>query len=260
MIRIFIGADGGNCDLESQMVLDYTIRKYASEPVDITWMQQANKGPFSGWNMKSARTPFTHYRWAPPAVCNYEGRAIYMDVDFIVRADIAELWHQPIPNVMLLKDCTGKLSTSCILFDCAKSKGHVPDLDRMRRMPDANGDVTKYFREHKELVSMFSGAWNCIDGGGFKDVNDPAIKAIHYSRIETQPQLRYALPRLKKEGKAHWYTGEVRTHWRQDLLDLFDAEYRAAMAAGCSIEDYRVVNGVVAQRKNFAYKHHMGAA
>lgn len=263
MIRIFVGADGGNCDLESQAVYEYTLRKYASEDVQLTWMQQSKKGPWSGWaGASSARTPFTHFRWSLPAVCNFEGKAIYTDSDWIWRADVAQLWHQPIPHgkVMLLKEATGKLNTSCLLIDCAAAKDFFPTLDQLRAMPDPNGTITNLFRGRKDVLAPFAGAWNCIDGNGFDDLTDPALKAIHYSRIETQPQLRHAIPRLQAEGSSHWYTGEVRTHWRQDLLDLFDAELQAATAAGYGIERYRVKQAVKAKRKDFKYKQHKGAA
>jgi hypothetical protein len=262
VIRLFVGADGGNCDLESQAVLEYTVRKYASEPVEITWMQQSKKGPWSGWaGAASARTPFTNFRWSPPAVCNFEGRAIYVDSDWIFRADIAELWHQPIPGdvVMLLKEATGKLNTSCMLIDCAKAKPFFPELDVLRSMASPNEHMTHFFRGRKDLLAPFAGAWNCIDGGGFDDLNDPRLKAIHYSRIETQPQLRHAIPRLQAEGLEHWYKGEPQRHWREDLLDLFDAELQNATIAGYGIERYRVGKPVKAERKDFRYKQHKGA-
>lgn len=264
-IRVFVGADGSNCDLESQVVLEYSLRKFASEPVDITWMQQAKAGPWSGWQAKSGRTPFTHFRWSIPSVCNYEGRAIYCDSDFLFLADIAELWHQPIPHVALVRNATGKLSTSCILFDCAKAKGHVPTLEALRKMPDAHSTVLNYFRTHSDLLDPFEGNWDCADFE--KDakrtarLDDPRIKAIHYTRMEQQLHLKHAIPRLKAEGRTHWYTAggaPVFDHPRQDLQALFDAIYAAAIASGFSIEDYRVVDGVPSQRKGFRYSHHIG--
>lgn len=258
MIRLFVGVDGTNCDLESQAVLEYTVRKYASEPVEITWMQQAAAGPWSGWQTGSARTPFSHFRWSLPAVCGFEARAIYTDSDFIFRADIAELWHQDIPGALLVRHPGGKVRTCCILFDCARAKGHIPDLDTLRAMPDANGAMHQYIRGHRDLLAGFAGDWNCIDLKGYADLNNPLIKAIHYSRIECQPSLRHALPRLKAEGRPHWYTGEVLTHWRPELVALFDAELAAAADAGYPIERYRVSPYHGASRRAFVYRQHRG--
>lgn len=261
-IRLFVGADGTNCDLESQCVLEYSVRKHASEDVAITWMQQAASGPWSGWACGSGRTPFSHFRWSLPAVCGYQGRAIYTDSDFWFMADIAELWRQEIPGVLLSKQPKGKLGkTCCLLFDCAKAKGHVPDLKTLRAMRDPQGTLSRYFKEHPSLSSGFAGNWNCIDGEGLP-LDDPRIKAIHYSRMEMQPHLlKYAIPRLRAEGKRHWYEpAPIFHHERPDLQALFDQLYAEALEAGYTLEQYRVGAFAGAQRKGFAYKHHKGAA
>jgi hypothetical protein len=258
-IRLFVGADATNADLESQAVLEWSVRKHASQPVEITWMRQSAKGPWGRWRTDSGRTPFSHFRWGIPGACQFDGRAIYCDSDFIFMADIAELWAQDIPNVIAMKRTDGKLKTCCMMFDCAKAKGHVPDLDTLKTWPNVNDSMLVYFREHRELLSAFEGNWNCVDVESYDDVFNPAIKAIHYSRIETQPQLRHALPRLKAEGRSHWYTGEVRTHWRQDLLDLFDALLLEATANGYGIDRYRITPFEGATRRNFAYSSHRGA-
>lgn len=256
VIKWFIGTSANGEDIEAELTLEYSARKLCSMPIDIVWMRQAAKGPFSGWNMKSARTPFSSYRWAPPALCNYEGRSIYTDVDFLMRADLAELWNQPIPNVLLAK--VGKKGfgkSCCMLFDNAKAKGHIPDLATLKKMPDAQGEMSNYFKAHPELSSAFAGDWNAIDLKGYEDINDPRIKAIHFSRMELQMHLAYAVPRLKKEGKTHWYTGPTGPHDRKDLIALFDELYHEALAAGYTIDQYRVDNFGGATRRNFTYTH-----
>ncbi len=104
-VRLFVGASV-NDDVESQIVLEFSARKHCSIPLEITWMQQAAKGPYAGWKCGSGRTPFTHFRHSVPAMCNYEGRGIYMDSDFLVLQDLAELWRQQIPGVFLSKFLT----------------------------------------------------------------------------------------------------------------------------------------------------------
>lgn len=255
-IRLFVGTDGTNCDLESQMVLEYSVRKHVSQPVEILWMQQAATGPYAGWQCGSGRTPFTHFRWSIPAMCGYEGRGIYTDSDFIFMADIAELWTQPIPGVLLAKvGKKGLHKTCCMVFDCAKAKGHVPDLDTLRKMPDPQGTMFKYFAERPELFSGFAGDWNAIDLKGYETAQDPRIKAIHYSRMEMQPQLKYAVPRLQREGKSHWYTGPIGPHERPELIALFDTLYHEALSAGYTLDHYRVQPFAGATRKNFTYTH-----
>lgn len=253
MIRIFAGADCNNCDLESQAVLEYTVRQYASEPVEITWMQIAKTGPWSGWQTASAITPFTHFRWSIPSVCNYEGRAIYCDSDFIFRADVAELWHQPMSGMILGKNPGEKFKPCLMLFDCAKAKGHIPPVEHLRRLPDANGSMLQYVRSHLELLGKFEGDWNCIDLKGYSDLHDPRIKAIHYSRIETQLHLKHAIARLQAEGQRHWYTGNVGPHWRPELNELFDRLLVEASEAGYPVERYRITPMGAYAKRNFVY-------
>jgi hypothetical protein len=254
-IRLFIGCDGSNCDLESQMVAEYTARKYCSLPLEITWMQQAAKGPYSGWKCGSGRTPFTHFRWSLPAMCGYEGKAIYTDVDWIFRADLAELWQQPVPGVFLSRvGKKGLGKTCCMLFDCAHAQGHVPTLDKLKTMQDPQGTLMAYFRGRPDLFSGFDGDWNAIDIKGYEDINDPRIKAIHYSRIEMQPSFPYAQKRLSKEGKSHWYTGPTGPHERPELIALFGQMYREALAAGYTVEQY-TVGAFASERRNFTYTH-----
>ncbi len=256
MIRLFMGCDGANCDLESQMVAEYTARKYCSEPLDITWMHQAATGPYSGWRCGSGRTPFSHFRWSLPAMCGFEGRAIYTDVDFIFRADLAELWRQDIPGVLLSKvGKKGLGKTCCLLFDCAAARGHLPTLDVLRTIKDPQDHFLNYFRSRPYLFSGFAGDWNAIDVKGYEDIQDPRIKAIHYSRIETQPSLPYAQARLKKARQSHWYTGPTGPHPRRDLIALFQQTYREALAAGYTVEQYAVPDPFTAERRNFTYTH-----
>jgi hypothetical protein len=251
-IRLFVGVDGTNCDLESQAVAEYSARKHCSLPLSITWMQQAKKGPWSGWNCSTGRTPFTHFRWSIPAVCNYEGKAIYTDSDFIFLADLADLWRQPVPNVGLVRNATGKLSTSCILFDCAKAKKHVPSLDELRAMPDAHSVVLNYFRANPHLLAAFEGNWDCPDLKGYT-LGDPDVKAVHYTRISSQLQLKHAIPRLRAEGRSHWYDGEIHEHPSRELQALFDQLLTEAAVAGYGIDRYLVKPFDGSERKNFVY-------
>ncbi len=188
-------------------------------------------------------------------MCGYEGKAIYCDTDFIFKDDLAKLWNQPVPGVFLAKvGKKGLHKTCCMLFDCAHAKGHVPSLDVLKGMPDPQGAMMKYFKEHPELSSPYEGDWNAIDIRGYDDINDPRIKAAHYSRIEMQPSFPYAQARLKREGKAHWYSGPTGPHERSELIALFDQMYQEALAAGYTLEQYKV-GAFVSERRNFTYTH-----
>lgn len=245
MIRIFVGCASGD-DLESQAVLEYGLRKHASQPLTIRWMQLSRdpQNPFysdgaKGWRTEIWSTPFSGFRWAVPALCGFQGRAIYMDSDVIARADIAELWNQPMPpGVCALAKCGKDTWRFCVtLFDCAAARPHMLDLPGLQSDPNAHRAMIAKFKRAR-FVQPFRGNWNCIDGEDYASLDDPSIKAIHYSQENTQPHLVHALPRLARDSRPHWFDGAVRPHWRHDLINLFEAELAAAKAAGFAPENY----------------------
>ncbi|WP_296470802.1 hypothetical protein [Pigmentiphaga sp.] len=81
-IKLFIGCDPNDCDLEQMMVLEYSARKHSSLPIDIEWMR-LSRAPSSfwfsdpaqgqGWRTEAWATPFSGFRWGVPAFCGYEG-------------------------------------------------------------------------------------------------------------------------------------------------------------------------------------------
>lgn len=259
-IRLFIGTSPNGEDYEAEAVAAYTAQKFSSLPIEITWMRAAKRGPYSGWKgMSNGRTPFSSFRWSPPAVCNFEGRALYTDVDFVFHADLAELWREEIQGVIVTKrpKPAGKLKTCCTLFDCAKAKKHIGTIDQLRKMDDPQGYYSNYFKDRPALVTNFqSGDWNAIDAF---DLSNDRIKATHYSRMEHQVHLRHAIARLKAQGKAHWYQGEVFEHPNQALQAHFDQMLVEAKAAGITYESFEYGSGVEISRRNFTYANHKGA-
>jgi len=246
VIRVFIGCPANGEDLESQAVLEYTLRKNASRELVITWMK-LSRDPRSfwfsdahagaGWLTRGWATPFSAFRWGVPAACNFQGKAIYLDVDMIVMGDIAEFWDTPILGGAF---CMAKNSQTfcCTLFDCARAKHVLPPIERLRR------EFGLYARQRRTFVpgqvQPFPDGqnWNCLDGEDYQSVYDPRIKILHCTSIPTQPQLRYALPRLKRKGQRHWSNQEPRPHWRKDVEDLFDEKLVEAYAAGYTLDRY----------------------
>jgi hypothetical protein len=258
-IKLFIGTSPNGEDYEAEAVALYTAQKFSSRPVEVTFMRQAKAGPYAGWqSCRSGVTPFSSFRWSPPAMCGFEGRAIYTDVDFIFHADLAELWREPIPGVIVTKQSKpgGKLKTCCTLFDCAKAKGHIADLPGLKQMADPQGFYGNYFKDRPPLVSNYaSGNWNAHDTF---DLANPSIKATHYTRIEHQLHLRHAIARLKSQGRSHWYQGEVFKHPVAGLQEYFDQVLTEAQAAGLTYESFGYGSGVEISRRAFTYKHHKG--
>lgn len=248
MIRIFIGC-AVNDDLESQAVVEWSLRKHTSRPLFITWMQLSRDpaSPFysdgpRGWQTQSWTTPFSGLRWLCPELCGFAGRAIYMDSDIIVFGDIGELWDTPIaPGKVVVAKGKQHGQRLCVsLWDCAAAREYLPTGAKLRDDPRMHRILMSRFAAQQEIVQEFEGGgdWNVLDLEPF-DLASPRMKALHYTGIPTQPQLRHALPRLKREGGRHWFGGVARQHPRPEVERLFDKLLAEATAHGFGIERYR---------------------
>ena len=235
-IRVFVGCAPGGEDAESCAVLEYSLRAHASRPVEIHWMR-IDADPtaiWGGWNTSGWATPFSGLRWSIPAACGFQGRAIYMDSDMIVRADMAELWDQPIQagKLALVRPGDGKLRTCVMLMDCAAFRCWPFPLQALKAASNPQGTVSRWLKANRALIGAFDGLWNCIDLKGADGVDDPALKIIHYSQMAHQPHLKHARRRLAAQGRSHWYDGDTAPHWRPELEALFDHLLTQAEAAG----------------------------
>lgn len=246
-IRIFVGCDPNDCDLEQMMVLEYSARKHASRPVEITWMR-LSRDPASPWYCDPARrrgwrtekwsTPFSAFRWAVPAAAGFQGRALYMDADMLVLCDLADIWDLPMPgDAIVAGRRDGDGWRSCVaLWDCERARDHLPTLEALRAMQHANREMKRYFAERPQLIRHLDARYNSIDGDGLARED---IRILHYSDMGTQFSHRYTLPRLQAEGRRHWFDGDVVPHARGDLTELFDQYHREAIDAGYALDAYR---------------------
>ncbi|OZI34455.1 glycosyl transferase [Bordetella genomosp. 10] len=246
-IRIFVGCDPNDCDLEQMMVLDHSARKHSSLPIEITWMR-LSRDPASpwycdparqlGWRTETWSTPFSALRWAIPAACGFQGRALYLDADMLVRCDLADIWNMPMAaGTLVAARRVGERWLSCVsLWDCARARGHLPTLEALRADPAAHKKMKRLFARRPDLIHPLDARYNCVDGDGLP-LDD--IRILHYSDMGTQFSHRYAVPRLRAEGRTHWFDGEVLPHPRQDLAELFDRYYQEALQAGRRLDDYR---------------------
>jgi len=232
-VRIFVGCDPNHCDAESQAVLEWSIRKHATAPVEITWMMlsQDPASPFYGWDTRTWATTFSGFRWAVPYLAGYEGLAVYMDSDFIVLSDVVRLVTEEAPWGRYVATGIGGRAwrMCCSVWDCARARDHLPSIGQMRGESAWHGRLNQRFRV-EELVQPFAGDWNNLDGRNGKPLSQ--IDALHYTRMSTQPHLPYAKQRLAAAGRRHWYDGETGPHAREDVQRLFDDLFSEAIDNG----------------------------
>ena len=69
-------------------------------------------------------TEFSLYRYLIPQICNYQGRAIYIDSDTVCLTDISELFETNLgENHFLAKrETTEEWGLSVMLIDCEKCR------------------------------------------------------------------------------------------------------------------------------------------
>lgn len=246
-IKIFVGCDPNNCDLEQMMVLDYSIKKHTSQPVEIVWMQlsrdpnsfwYSNPQMGEGWNTTKWATPFSGFRWAIPEYCGFKGRAIYMDADMVVLDDIAKLWQHSLSIVAIVAaKGDGDLMRLCTcLWDCEKAKPYLPRVNELQADVDSHFKMMVQLKANPALVEQYQDSFNCVDGEGLA-IED--IRILHYSDMGTQFSHKHAIPRIEQEGQKHWFDGKILAHTRSDLAELFDRYYHDAIEAGYQLETYR---------------------
>ena len=248
VIKVFVGCDPNNCDLEQMMVLDYSIHKHASLPVEIVWMQlsrdpssywYSNPEKNEGWNTAKWATPFSGFRWAIPDYCDFTGKAIYMDADVVVLSDLAELWSHPIEGQCIVAAKTNADMTrlcTC-LWDCSSAKNVVLPIDQLKGDMNAHKVMMNMIEKNAQLVEPYQDSYNCVDGEALA-IED--IKILHYSDMGTQFSHKYAIQRVEQEGFSHWFDGDIMPHPRLELAQLFDSYYDEALAAGYQLDNYRI--------------------
>jgi hypothetical protein len=248
-IKVFVGCAPNGEDAESMMVLEYSIKKHCSMPVEIVWMMISDdpNSFWHGWDSSEWGTPFSALRFGIPEYCNFEGQSLYMDSDVMVLADLAELWNLPWTNDTAIVQSRGSWRLCICKFHNERCRNNPawPRVAQFKRHPTLYGLMLALIGKSKHYRQDFDIAWNNFDG----EDNEPLenIKILHYTDMASQPHMKHAIPRLKKQGWAHWYDGEFRPHKRPDVVALFDKLYNEAlfMATRLKITQRPLISNII---------------
>ena len=91
MIPIFIGYD--SAEPVAYHVLSHSIMRRATWPVSITPLKIEHLSDLFGRPAEADQsTQFSYTRYLVPYLMGYQGWAVFMDCDMLVRADISDLW------------------------------------------------------------------------------------------------------------------------------------------------------------------------
>lgn len=175
--RVFIGFD--TKEVIAYHVLCQSILENSTMPVEFSPLVLSNlKGVFDRERNSLQSTEFSFSRFMVPALCDYQGWALFMDCDMLMRADIAELWalRDDRYAVQCVKhDYTPKVETkflgqtqtkyekknwsSVILFNNAKCRALTPDY-----VNSATGLQLHQFKwlEGDENIGEIPAEWNWL--------------------------------------------------------------------------------------------------
>lgn len=168
-LKVFVGFD--QRQLVSFTVLQMSIIKRASRPVAIIPLVLETL-PIT----RRALTPFTFSRFLVPYLCGFEGEAIYIDGDVMLRDDIHKLarLNDGKSSVMVVPH-EGALTferSSVMLFNCAKCSTLTPAFVEEQSSP-------LYDFAWANSVGYLPGQWNHLVG---YDKPNPDARLAHFTQ------------------------------------------------------------------------------
>ena len=193
-VRVYIAAT--EVQMLAVKVLEYSIRKHASMSVEIYPLHLSGiEVPTPKDTQNLPRTPFTYQRFLIPALCEHQGRAIYMDSDMQVFKDIRQLWSLPFEGADLLavraSEASGrKPQFSVMLMDCARLPWNIgniiEDLDAGRLTYEQLMYEMKIVRAINPAIDP---VWNSLEY-----YKEGRTALLHYTDMNTQPWISVRNP------------------------------------------------------------------
>ena len=244
-VKVFIGS--GEVSLIERKTAIYSLRKNTKEDLDIYVFNGTHNAielndaePFLAPMSLRVKyhniTEFSLYRYLIPRLCDYQGKAIYIDSDIICLTDIAELFNTPMNGADFLARRAETAGTehwglSVMLIDCEKCRFDleqiIADLEAgLYSMTDFSWMSPAFLARHSYNIGELSPLWNQFDQW------DEKTKLIHYTNLDTQPwrfpnhpygELWFTY--FKEAMSAGYVTANditlsrIRGYVRRDLLD-----------------------------------------
>lgn len=200
-VKVFIGS--GEASLLERKTLIYSLRKHSRSPLDIyvfngthDSIERNDEPPIpAGMSLRVKYknfTEFSNYRFMIPQICDYTGRAIFLDSDTICLADIAGLFNAPMgEDCAVLAKCeayagTGGWGLSVALFDCSRCRFDLDaifdEIDQgLFSYTDMHQFSPAFLKHHPLKIEAIDPNWNVFDQ------YDAQSKLIHFTNLLRQP-------------------------------------------------------------------------
>ena len=194
-LKVFIGSEPSQEVAAS--VLEHSIISRCSRPVRVTLLPSStSRVPKDARNRP--RTRFSFSRFLIPSMCEFRGRALYLDADMQVFGDIAELWRIPFDGKRVL--CTSQPAPdvskdngafragrqmSVMLLDCARLDWDIDSIiDGLDRGEFSYEELMfdLCIVPPDDIDDRLPPEWNHL--GGY----EPGVtKLLHYTGVQMQP-------------------------------------------------------------------------
>ena len=186
-IRIFCGGDRSQ-QLPFQ-VFAHSVARHTQRRVEVRTIDNA-LSPIPDDPRHQPYTEFSFARFAIPALCDYRGRAVYMDSDMLVSADIGELWDTDMEGAAIAIERGSREQAdrgkhaAVMLLDCGKLDWKVGQIvaglgERYAYKALMQIDPLLLPGQMRELIPR---GWNELD-----HFEPGRTRNIHYTKIRTQP-------------------------------------------------------------------------
>ena len=171
-LDVFIGYD--HRQPVSFAVLVHSIMEKASEPVAIHPLVRPTL-PIT----REGLTPFTFSRFLVPYLMNFRGKALFLDIDMMVKGDVADLFKLDMAHkaVLVSKNRLKFEWASVMLFDCSHYGNRVLE-PKFVDNPETGG-LHKMGYLKPEEVGDLPPEWNHLVG--YDDPN-PDVKLVHFTQ------------------------------------------------------------------------------
>ena len=201
-VRVFIGS--GEASLLERKVAIYALRKHTNRELDIyvfngthNAIELNDRQPFAAPLSLELKyhniTEFSLYRYLIPQLCNYQGKAIYIDSDTVCLTDIGELFNTPLNDCDFLAKqnayqhvAKNLWALSVMLIDCEKSRFNLETIyqeiaQQLYSQQDFACMSPSFLAHHPYKIGKLDPCWNVLD------YVDRHTKLIHYTNLHTQP-------------------------------------------------------------------------
>jgi hypothetical protein len=185
-IRVFVAAT--SAEWLPTRVLEFSIKETSALPVQLHRIASFERTiPMPLELRNRPRTPFSFQRFLIPELCNYEGRAIYLDADMQLFTDIGALWNAPVDGYDLLTVREGtdgrKGQFSVVLLDCERLQWRIESI--VQGLDEGRYTYEQLMHE----MCVASSVGRTLDSGwnSLEKYEAGRTHLLHYTDMDTQP-------------------------------------------------------------------------